>query len=195
MHTTTAQSSSSSAAGRNPKHVPGEPGVWVFILGDLNVFAVFFVYFLVQRMKQPDLFATSQEALNRNLGAINTVFLLISSLCVVLAVRAMRVAESVVAQRFIVGAVLCGIAFIVVKAFEYHERIAANELPSTNGFFMLYFVLTACTSCTSSWGWRCSRRCGLSRESPNSPPINGRSSKGVPVSGTWSTYSGWCCSR
>lgn len=142
MHTPTAQTSCSSAAVPNPKHVPGEPGVWVFILGDLVVFGVFFVYFLVQRMKEPVLFAASQEALNRDLGAINTVFLLVSSLCVVIAIRAIRATERVVAKRFIIGAFLCGIAFIAVKAFEYHERIAAHQLPSTNGFFMLYFVLT-----------------------------------------------------
>jgi nitric oxide reductase NorE protein len=29
-----------------------------------------------------------------------------------------------------------------VKVFEYHERIAAHQTPSTNGFYLLYFVLT-----------------------------------------------------
>jgi nitric oxide reductase NorE protein len=57
---------SSSAKSGTAGRIPGEAGVWVFILGDLNVFAVFFIYFLVQRRKQPDLFAESQEVLNRN---------------------------------------------------------------------------------------------------------------------------------
>jgi nitric oxide reductase NorE protein len=48
----------------------------------------------------------------------------------------------VLAQRFLVGAFLCGVAFVVVKVFEYHERIAAHQVPSANGFFLLYFVLT-----------------------------------------------------
>jgi nitric oxide reductase NorE protein len=124
------------------KKIPGEEGVWIFILGDMTVFAVFFIVYLVERSKQVDLFVASQATLNKNFGAINTVFLLISSLFVVLAVHAMRSAQRLLAQRFIVGAFLCGIAFIVVKIFEYHEKIAADEIPTTNGFYLLYFVLT-----------------------------------------------------
>lgn len=127
---------------RPKKKIPGEEGVWIFILGDISVFAVFFTYFLVQRSKHVDLFDVSQATLNKNFGAINTVFLLISSLFVVLTIRAMRAVQRELAQRFIVGAFLCGIAFIVVKVFEYHERIAANQIPTTNGFYLLYFVLT-----------------------------------------------------
>jgi nitric oxide reductase NorE protein len=129
-------------AAKKTKKVPGEEGVWIFILGDISVFAVFFTYYLVQRSKHVDLFDLSQSPLNKSLGAVNTVFLLISSLFVVLAIRAMRVSERLVAQRVIVGAFLCGVAFIVVKAFEYSERIAAHQIPTTNSFYLLYFVLT-----------------------------------------------------
>jgi len=124
------------------KKIPGEEGVWIFILGDICVFAVFFTYYLVQRSKHVDLFDLSQSTLNKNLGAVNTVFLLVSSLLVVLAVRAMRVSERTLAQRLILGAFLCGVAFIIVKVFEYSERIAAQQIPTTNGFYLLYFVLT-----------------------------------------------------
>jgi nitric oxide reductase NorE protein len=129
-------------AQKKKKKIPGEEGVWVFILGDMSVFAVFFIVFLVERSKHVDLFDLSQSTLNKNFGALNTVFLLISSMLVVLAVRAMRTTQRLLAQRFILGAFLCGVAFIVVKLFEYHERIAAHQIPTTNGFYLLYFVLT-----------------------------------------------------
>jgi nitric oxide reductase NorE protein len=129
-------------AAKQTKKIPGEEGVWIFILGDISVFAVFFTYYLIQRSKHVDLFDLSQATLNKNFGAVNTVFLLISSLFVVLAVRAMRGAERILAQRLIVGAFLCGVAFIVVKVFEYSERIAAQQIPTTNSFYLLYFVLT-----------------------------------------------------
>jgi nitric oxide reductase NorE protein len=131
-----------TSQGTLKKRIPGEAGVWIFILGDMTVFAVFFTYYLVQRSKQRDLFDLSQATLNKNLGAVNTVFLLISSLFVVISVRAMRSAQRELARRLIAGAFLCGIAFVVVKIFEYHERIAADQIPSTNGFYLLYFVLT-----------------------------------------------------
>ncbi|WP_232078853.1 cytochrome c oxidase subunit 3 [Mycobacterium florentinum] len=129
-------------AAKTSKRIPGEAGVWIFILGDICVFAVFFTYYLVQRSKHTDLFDLSQSTLNKNFGAVNTVFLLISSLFVVLAVRAMRSTERLLAQRLISGAFLCGVAFIVVKVFEYSERIAAHQIPTTNNFYLLYFVLT-----------------------------------------------------
>jgi nitric oxide reductase NorE protein len=132
----------SSATAKKTKRIPGEEGVWIFILGDICVFAVFFTYFLVQRSKRVEEFDLSQATLNKNFGAVNTVFLLISSLFVVLAVRALRVAEKTLAQRFIIGAFVCGVAFIVVKVFEYSERITAKQVPSTNSFYLLYFVLT-----------------------------------------------------
>lgn len=124
------------------KKVPGEAGVWIFILGDMTVFTVFFVVYLVERSKNRGVFELSQETLNKHFGAVNTMFLLVSSLLVVLAVRALRAAARQIAQRAIIGAFLCGIAFVVVKVFEYHERIAAHQTPSTNGFYLLYFVLT-----------------------------------------------------
>jgi nitric oxide reductase NorE protein len=138
---TTTQPAPTRAA-KKTKRIPGEEGVWIFILGDICVFAIFFTYYLIQRSKHVDLFDLGQSTLNKNFGAVNTVFLLISSLFVVLAVRAMRVAERILAQRLIVGAFLCGVAFIIVKVFEYSERIAAQQIPTTNGFYLLYFVLT-----------------------------------------------------
>jgi nitric oxide reductase NorE protein len=132
--------------GRTPgttKHVPGEPGAWIFILGDMCVFAVFFSVYLVQRGHDPALFAQAQGELNRNLGALNTMFLLVSSLLVVLAVRAVREeALRHLAPRLFLGAMACGGCFVVVKAFEYHEKLAAGITPATNDFFMYYFVLT-----------------------------------------------------
>lgn len=141
MQSTTTQPSPLLAATKT-KRIPGEEGVWIFILGDISVFAVFFTYYLVQRGKHVELFDLAQATLNKNFGAVNTVFLLISSLFVVLAVRAMRAAERIAAQRLIVGAFFCGVAFIIVKTFEYSERIAAKQIPTTNGFYLLYFVLT-----------------------------------------------------
>lgn len=138
--TTLVETESSLSA---PKRVPGEPGAWIFILGDMCVFAVFFSVYLIERGHDPGLFARSQEQLNRNLGALNTIFLLVSSLLVVLAVRAVRRdAHRHLAPYLFVGAMVCGACFVVVKAFEYHEKIAAGITPQTNSFFMYYFVLT-----------------------------------------------------
>ena len=129
-------------AERPQKKVPGEVGIWIFILGDMAFFAILFTVYVLDRGKQVDLYDASQASLNKHLGAINTMFLLISSLFVVLTVNAMRATQRQLAQRFLIAAYLCGIAFLVVKVFEYHEQVAAHHTPSVNSFYLFYFVLT-----------------------------------------------------
>ena len=125
------------------RHVPGEPGLWVLLFGDMLVFTVFFGVYLTKRGQHRELFAQSQDALNRNLGAINTLVLLTSSLLVVFAVHAQRSDRlRPLASRLMLGAFGVGSLFVVIKAIEYHEKVSAGITPGTDEFFMYYFVLT-----------------------------------------------------
>ncbi|EHB55478.1 cytochrome c oxidase subunit III [Mycolicibacterium rhodesiae JS60] len=135
-----ATATESAAPG---KHVPGEPGIWVLLFGDMLVFTVLFVVYLHRRGENRELFAESQNALNRNFGAINTLVLLTSSVLVVFAVVALR-SERLrpLAPRLTLAGFAVGCCFVIVKVFEYHEKISAGITPSTNEFFMYYFVLT-----------------------------------------------------
>lgn len=128
--------------GRPAGHVPGEVGVWVFIFGDLMVFAVLFMTYLYYRADEPALFAASQDKLNQTFGAVNTLLLLISSLLVVMAMRAVRRGLQRLAPWLIGGAFACGMAFSALKFVEYHDKVGHHLTPATNKFFMLYFVLT-----------------------------------------------------
>lgn len=123
------------------RHVPGEVGVWVFILGDMVIFAILFMTYLQARGQQTQLFDNAQPELNQNYGAVNTVLLLVSSLFVVLAVSAVR-AGNPLASKLILGALACGLAFSVLKAVEYVDKTSHGITPATNDFFMYYFVLT-----------------------------------------------------
>ena len=144
--TRTVPASAEPAVASRPatreRHIPGELGLWILIFGDMTVFAVLFGVYLHQRSLAPALFAHSQNTLNRDFGALNTLFLLCSSLCVVFATRAVRGAQRRYAPRLVVAAMAFGLAFIVVKAFEYYDKIHAGLTPSTNKFYMYYFVLT-----------------------------------------------------
>ncbi len=59
--------------GAPRRHVPGEPGVWILIFGDILVFTILFVVYLDRRGHDELLFAQSQDTLNRTLGAVNTL--------------------------------------------------------------------------------------------------------------------------
>lgn len=133
---------SSPAQAGAKRHLPGEPGVWVFILGDMMVFALFFCVYLFYRSEDPQTYLAGQAKLNQTFGMLNTLLLLTSSLCVVTAVEAVRAGRTRLAPALFGGAFLCGFGFGVVKFFEYGEKIHAGIGLTTSDFFMYYFVLT-----------------------------------------------------
>ena len=123
-------------------HLPGEPGVWMFIIGDVLVFSLLFSVFVYDRSQEVALFVEQQQLLNQTLGLLNTVLLLTSSWLVALAVHGARAGQLSRARSCFVSAILCGIGFVVVKYFEWGEKIAAGLTLETNNFFMYYYLMT-----------------------------------------------------
>lgn len=139
----TANASPLRASTPAPKgHMPGEEGIWLFIAGDLLMFSCLFVIFLVYRAEQLPVFQAGHAALNQTWGLVNTLLMLSSSWCVATAVQAARRQLAQVAVRCFALALACGLGFVVVKFFEYREKILADLTLTTNDFFMLYFTYT-----------------------------------------------------
>lgn len=122
--------------------VPGEAGVWVFVLGDMLVFGLFFATFVFYRNADPALFEASRATLNQHCGALNTLLLLLSSWLVVLGVADAREREGRLTPRLFAGALACGAGFVAVKIFEYGEKLDAGIGITTNDFYMYYYVFT-----------------------------------------------------
>jgi nitric oxide reductase NorE protein len=129
-------------AGKANPRIPGEEGVWVFIMGDLTIFAVLFATYMFYRGQEPQLFNVGQEGLNQGYGLTNTLLLLTSSLLVVAGVRATHEGRPSVAPWMFAGAMTCGFGFTIMKFLEYGEKFSQNITPATNNFYMYYFVLT-----------------------------------------------------
>lgn len=125
------------------RRVPGEAGVWVIILGDLLLFSLFFGLYAYHRALEPELFAASQARMVQAFGLANTLLLLTSSLAVVLTIESARAGLVLRARRHATIAMLLGASFVVLKYFEYGDKLRDGLLPSTNNFYMLYFTLTA----------------------------------------------------
>jgi nitric oxide reductase NorE protein len=126
-----------------PEPFPVEAGVWVVVLGELCVFTLFFTTFLYYRSFNPELYEQSRTLLSQDLGALNTIILLTSSWCVASAVKALKNPEGrPQALPLLMGALGCGMAFVVVKVFEYGGAINEGINVLTDEFFMFYFMLT-----------------------------------------------------
>lgn len=124
------------------RRIPGEPGLWIIIFGDLLVFSLLFGTFAYYRMGEPALFRQSQVHLNQGFGLLNTMLLLTSSWAVAKGIGLARAGQGERARSLVGLAMLLGIGFAMVKIFEYREKLAAGIGPATNDFFMLYFTYT-----------------------------------------------------
>ena len=129
------------------RHVPGDPSMWFFVIGDLIIFGVYFVSYMYYRGQDQDMFLQGHAKLNLNIGAVNTVVLVTSSLFVALGTAAARAGKAPDALRLFSIALACGAAFPLLKLFEYIPEITAGMTPGTNLFFMYYYVMTGMHLC------------------------------------------------
>lgn len=147
-------------------HVPGEAGLWIFILGDMSLFGAFFIVLMWERHSQPALFAQSASRLSPTIGVVNTMVLLVSSYLVVAATWAHRRGDQPLAARWLAGAAACAAVFAALKGLEYFHTLAGGHTPGSNMFFTFYFVLTGVhllhvligTALLTLWGRQLRRR-------------------------------------
>lgn len=130
---------STPAAGRYP---PGDLAIWIFILAELTVFAIFFAAYAFTRMSNPELFNSYQATLDRGAALTNTLALITSSYFVVRALAAIRVGEGGRCARWLGLAILMGLVFLGVKGLEYAHHFGLGITLSTNRFYMFYLSLT-----------------------------------------------------
>jgi nitric oxide reductase NorE protein len=122
--------------------LPGDPGVWVFIAADVFAFGLFFALFTWGRLHHTALYEESRQALDANIGLLNTVILLTSGWFMVRAVEGARAGSRPRTVLNLSLAMTVGAAFAVTKVLEYTSKIQAGITMLSNEFFMYYFVFT-----------------------------------------------------
>ena len=65
-------------------------GMWLFIFTELLLFGGLFLIYSVYRYRNQDAFHLAAEELNRTIGTINTVILLISSMTIAMSTTALQ---------------------------------------------------------------------------------------------------------
>jgi nitric oxide reductase NorE protein len=129
-------------APRHPVPLPGDLAMWIFILAELLVFAIFFASYAFARSSNVELFNLYQETLNRDIGAANTIILITGSLFVVLAVQAIKDSNAIRCRNWLLAAVGAGGMFLVLKIIEFADKLGQGISLSTNTFYMFYLSLT-----------------------------------------------------
>lgn len=124
------------------RHPPGDLALWIFILAELSVFAVFFAAYAFTRANHVELFNTYQATLDRNAALANTLVLITASYFVVRAVGAIQAGKALVSSRWLWAAVAMALLFLLIKGHEYAHHIAEGVRLSSNTFYMFYLSLT-----------------------------------------------------
>ena len=122
--------------------IPGEPGVWVLITGDLLIFSIFFVTFAFYRRGGADAYAASQVALGHAFGLVNTLLLLTGSLFVFRSVTCARDRGTRDAATWMLLGASTGVAFLLSKALEWSHLFMQGISLYTSEFFMFFFMFT-----------------------------------------------------
>jgi len=119
----------------------GKIGIWLFLASEVMLFGALFASYVMLRVGAPD-WPAGATYLNIPLATLNTVVLISSSITMVLAWAAV-VRRDLGRFRLFMGiTILCGVAFLVVKYFEYTSKFHHGYFPATNTFLAIYFTLT-----------------------------------------------------
>ena len=128
-------------------------GMWLFLAQEVLFFSGLFMAYICYRWMYPRTWLSAADVLDKQLGTLNTVVLLTSSLTMALAVRSVRNGALSRAVKEVWATVVLGAGFLVIKGFEYAHKIEEGMLPGSGYafegiegmgrlFFGIYFAMT-----------------------------------------------------
>ncbi|SDP63026.1 cytochrome c oxidase subunit 3 [Desulforhopalus singaporensis] len=127
-------------------------GMWIFLYSEIILFGGLFVLYAVYLHRYPQFFSEGGKELDRIIGTLNTVILLVSSFTVASSVTAVQRGEKKKCAALLLFSILCGFGFLVNKYFEWGAKIdhgiypnserLVNGEPGENIFFGLYYLIT-----------------------------------------------------
>jgi len=120
----------------------GKLGVWLFLASEVMLFGALFSSLILIRTGSPTPWPEGWKELHVYPAMINTFVLIASSVFVIMAWANLRLRKPNVARMWIAATLLCGFAFMGIKAYEYSLSFEHHHFPKTNNFFAIYFTMT-----------------------------------------------------
>ena len=129
-------------------------GMWAFLVTEVLFFGGLFGAYAVYGWSYPEAFAEASNHLNFRIGWANTYVLISSSMTMALAVHAAQSGRRGRTVAFLLVTIALGLAFLVVKVFEYRDKFEHHLFPGPDFrweganaggaeiFYSLYFALT-----------------------------------------------------
>lgn len=100
----------------------GKLGMWIFLATEILLFGGLFVTYSVYRANHPEIFEYAHRFLSKELGGINTIVLICSSLTMAWGVRAAQLGDRKTLVRMLAATLLFACCFLGIKGIEYEHK-------------------------------------------------------------------------
>jgi cytochrome o ubiquinol oxidase subunit 3 len=129
--------------GPESKSIVVPYGFWLFVLSDMVLFsALFATYATLAHATEGG--PTSMQLFDRNLVAIETIALLLSSFVCGLAMIAAKRRNMVWTQAWLFVTGLLGLVFLGIELYEFAHMIGEGAGPQRSAFLSAFFTLVGC---------------------------------------------------
>lgn len=118
-------------------------GIWVFLASEIMLFGGLFSAYVFLRIAAPEGdFDYWGSKLSVPKATFNTLVLILSSVTMVMAWASLKLREFDKYKMYLGITILCALAFLFVKYFEYTGKFHHGIYPSSSTFMGIYFTLT-----------------------------------------------------
>lgn len=121
---------------------PGGILIWIIILVELVTFAAGLIIFSIQRLANPEMFANSGQLLFQELALANTIILITGGYFMAMSVKQLKLGDNQKSSTWTLAAIITGIGFLILKSFEYYQKLEHGISLDYNSFFTFYWLLT-----------------------------------------------------
>jgi cytochrome o ubiquinol oxidase subunit 3 len=129
--------------GPESKSIVVPYGFWLFVLSDMVLFSALFATYATLT-HATDGGPSTNQLFDRNLVAVETIALLLSSFVCGLAMIAAKRANMVWTQLWLVLTGLLGFVFLSIELYEFSSMIAEGAGPQRSAFLSAFFTLVGC---------------------------------------------------
>lgn len=127
---------------KNIYYPPGGILLWIIIFLELFTFGIALIAMIYSGKEAPELFHESRLYLNSTIGAVNTIFLIVSGFFMAVSVHNLKQQKLDKTKLFLKLTMLGGLLFLALKGYEYFDKIDAGFSIDYNTFFTYYWMLT-----------------------------------------------------
>ena len=129
--------------GPESKSIVVPYGFWLFVLSDMVLFSALFASYATL-VHATDGGPTTSELFDRNLVAIETIALLLSSFVCGLAMITAKRANMLWTQVWLLVTGLLGVVFIGIELYEFAKMIGEGAGPQRSAFLSSFVTLVGC---------------------------------------------------